>query len=466
MDSISYETEVPHDLLGSYRLTLFYKTSTDQDGKSFVDQWSTDTSQDAGFVWTGLTLFQTSDCIPDTVVEQETHDKAARDAKALPRPNEPTEQQRATHNLTHLPYRSWCEHCVKAKGRENHSKRQTDRQPVIQVDYCFVNTGPDVGQRTILTAVDVQTGLSTAVVVPNKGRHSYSVAELKKFIYETGRTYGILQYDKEPALKALVTDVAKELGGMSIRATPKDWKQAHGSIGKMQQTLFGQSRTLRLQLQERIRTEINSNHCIFPWIVKHSQFLLNRFLTHEDGHTFYFRRWEKDYLGQLCEFGETVLFRMPGKLKNKADTAWHTGIWLGKDTEADESIVQCEGTVLKVRTVKRVIPSKQWNTDLHKLRPKGKDTTDTDFVLPPSMAASGRVRPPPGLDTEVTKEQIEETKSEEQMADEGDKESLRSLEQQSTDVRHPQLERVRSPKRTNEDELSDDDTREHVKLLP
>ena len=94
------ETEVPHDLLGAYRLTLFYKTGTDQDGKSFVDQWNTDNGRDAGFVWTGLTLFQTSDCIPDTVVEQETHDKAARDAKALPRPNEPTDQQRATHNLT------------------------------------------------------------------------------------------------------------------------------------------------------------------------------------------------------------------------------------------------------------------------------------------------------------------------------------------------------------------------------
>ena len=99
-------------------------------------------------------------------MEQETHDKAARDAKALPRPNEATEQQKATRNFTHLPYRSLCEHCVMAKGRENQSKRQTDGQS----DYCFVNTGPDVNQRTILTAVDVQTGLSTAVVVPNKGR--------------------------------------------------------------------------------------------------------------------------------------------------------------------------------------------------------------------------------------------------------------------------------------------------------
>ena len=78
------EAEVPHGLLGSYRLTLFHKTSTDQDGKSFVDQWNPDNRRDAGFVWTGLTLFQTSDCVPDTVVEQETHDKAARDAKALP----------------------------------------------------------------------------------------------------------------------------------------------------------------------------------------------------------------------------------------------------------------------------------------------------------------------------------------------------------------------------------------------
>ena len=147
------------------------------------------------------------------------------------------------------------------------------------------------------------------------------------------------------------------------------------------------------------------------------------------------------------------------KLKNKADTAWYTGIWLGKDTEADESIVHCEGSVYKVRTVKRVIPSKQWNTELHKSLnstpwdPKGKDTTDTGFVLPPSMAASGRVRPPPGLESEVPEEQTEEMKTEEKTADDDDKESLRSLEHQDTDVRFPEMERI--------DDLDDEDTREH-----
>ena len=41
------------------------------------------------------------------------------------------------------------------------------------------------------------------------------------------------------------------------------------------------------------------------------------------------------------------------------------------------------------------------------------------------------------------------------------KESLRSLERQDTDVRFPEMERVRSPKRSTEDDLDDEDTREH-----
>ena len=169
------EIKVPHNCLGLHRLPLFHETGTDQDGKLYENQWNMDNNRDIGFTWTGLTLFRISNCNPDTVVEQETHEKAARDTKTLHRSNEPTEQQRATHNLTHLPYRSWCEHCVQAKSREKQSKRQTVKQPVIQIDYCVVQTGPDVGKRLVLIAVDIQIGLATAVLVAHKGRHKYSV---------------------------------------------------------------------------------------------------------------------------------------------------------------------------------------------------------------------------------------------------------------------------------------------------
>ena len=104
---------------------------------------------------------------------------------------------------------------------------------------------------TVLTVVDIQTGFGSAVVTPSKGRDQYCSAELERFAFEIGRTYGIIQYDPEPSLKALVSETLTELGGMSMRATPGDWKQAQGSVGKSQQNFYGQARTIRLQLQER-----------------------------------------------------------------------------------------------------------------------------------------------------------------------------------------------------------------------
>ena len=52
-------------------------------------------------------------------------------------------------------------------------------------------------------------------------------------------------------------------------------------------------------------------------------------------------------------------------------------------------------------------------------------------------------------------------RSQEKTADDDNKESVRSLERQDIDVRFPEMERVRSPKRPTEDDLDDEDTREH-----
>jgi len=43
-------------------------------------------------------------------------------------PRQPSEEERRTHNLTHLPYRNWCERCVKGRGREADHK-QLKSQP-------------------------------------------------------------------------------------------------------------------------------------------------------------------------------------------------------------------------------------------------------------------------------------------------------------------------------------------------
>ena len=44
-------------------------------------------------------------------------------------PRQPSEEERRTRNLTHLPYRNWREHCVKGRGREA-DRKQPKSQPV------------------------------------------------------------------------------------------------------------------------------------------------------------------------------------------------------------------------------------------------------------------------------------------------------------------------------------------------
>ena len=58
-----------------------------------------------------------------------------------------------------------------------------DKVPVAQLDYCFVHAAEEAGTRvTALTAIDVQTGLSIATVVTQKGSTRHALHELLQFI--------------------------------------------------------------------------------------------------------------------------------------------------------------------------------------------------------------------------------------------------------------------------------------------
>ena len=121
---------------------------------------------------------------------------------------------------------------------------------MIQIDFSFLSTENDLPKRTILNATDVQTG-AMAIVLPAKGSiEKYAVAELRRFVFEIGRTFGIVQYDKENSLKVIARDLCKTIGGLSMRAAPTGHSQSQGSVGYVQRTLYGQLRTLFSQLQE------------------------------------------------------------------------------------------------------------------------------------------------------------------------------------------------------------------------
>ena len=78
----------------------------------------------------------------DLEAEAEQGDAKVKEATE---PNLPSAEEIKKHNLTHLPYRNWCSHCVMGRGKEDpHHRVKTDNsndddevegKPVIQLDY-------------------------------------------------------------------------------------------------------------------------------------------------------------------------------------------------------------------------------------------------------------------------------------------------------------------------------------------
>ena len=83
----------------------------------------------------------------------------------------PSRAEVREHDLTHLPYRNLCPHCIKGKGREmGHQRRSRDEEGLTEyhLDYCF--PGDDMGFKvTILIGIEKYSGMKMAQVVPTKG---------------------------------------------------------------------------------------------------------------------------------------------------------------------------------------------------------------------------------------------------------------------------------------------------------
>jgi hypothetical protein len=84
-------------------------------------------------------------------------EKGMRKVRRLMDPKLPKEAEVEEHYLSgHMPYRSWCPHSVRGRGRErDHRKQEEESQgiPEHQLDYCF--PGDEHGERlTVLVVIE------------------------------------------------------------------------------------------------------------------------------------------------------------------------------------------------------------------------------------------------------------------------------------------------------------------------
>ena len=90
--------------------------------------------------------------------------------------DKPLDKEIEDHERTHLPFRSWCPHCVMGRAKSHpHWKRDKEETgiPVISWDYMYMKDSDkekDVqGETPILVWKDNNSKGSMAIAVPEKG---------------------------------------------------------------------------------------------------------------------------------------------------------------------------------------------------------------------------------------------------------------------------------------------------------
>ena len=77
--------------------------------------------------------------------------------KVLPKPYEPTKEERQSHETTHCPFRAWCEICVKARSYEGKHAKQVENSehiPGIEFDRAFATGTPGGPKIFMMVATD------------------------------------------------------------------------------------------------------------------------------------------------------------------------------------------------------------------------------------------------------------------------------------------------------------------------
>ena len=228
------------------------------------------------------------------IFREEDDEEECAPVRLAPEPGEPSAEQVEQHRTTHLPYRSWCEECVKGRGTgEQHRAGPGSSMPVLACDYLLVTRHGvfrqaelSEGNRKaillkILVLKDAKSKFVSAHVVPTKGlgEDRYAAEKLRRDVLWLGYPRIILKSDNEPSLVAVTKEVLKalkvEVLDQSAAAAPPAYdSKANGSVENAVKLVQGLLRTLKECLEKRIRHRIPPDHAIMAWLVHHTAWLL------------------------------------------------------------------------------------------------------------------------------------------------------------------------------------------------
>ena len=310
--------------------------------------------------------------------------------KAFRAPRKPSQKEVDDHELSHVPYRDWCEPCIRGQAKDAHHRTVTGElaeSSVVRVsmDYCFVKE--DVVEKdneheettiarmamTVLVMMDTLCSSIWSYAVKSKGMAEKWVAEQMAEDIETiglSEERIILKADQEASITEVQRAVAKarEGYGTAIEQSKVGDSNTNGKIERAIQDLKGLVRTLRADLESKTGGKVHLDDPIVPWMVRHAGHLLTRCRVRENGRTAFQMMKGRRSNAKLVPFGEAVLFKIPKTQRKVGDfeDRWEMGVWVGFMMRSGEHLVGTAKGVFRVSTVMRRTADKRWSAELIK----------------------------------------------------------------------------------------------------
>ena len=156
-------------------------------------------------------------------IATEEESKEAKKNKGLSCGIKPSQKEVEEHERTHLPFRSWCKHCVIGRAQSHPHYKQEEEEcqvPTISWDYMFLSEEDESKKKRkteeeqqneaeeglpIVIWADSMSKGAMAYMVPNKGECEYAI---KRGVQDVTKVLGynkmVFRGDQEPALKTMV----------------------------------------------------------------------------------------------------------------------------------------------------------------------------------------------------------------------------------------------------------------------
>eukprot|EP00435_Cladocopium_sp_Y103_P042490 s2990_g11.t1 len=276
----------------------------------------------------------------------------------------PSEREQQLHNLSHLPYASWCPSCVAYRARSDRHERtgasQRSSVPSISFDCCYTKCVPDksdskdIDSITALLMIDSVSGYIQAVPLRNKNQWNLMVHELLSFAGLMGHSEVTFRCDNEPTLlqlQRMAINARLAMGLVTHKGSPPPYSKSNGLVENAVGRIRPLAGSLMHYMGQRIGVDFDTNSPWWSWALKHACWIYNRYGPSK-GMSPYEIIHGKEFTGRTCCFGEPV-FGL-AKVEGKGTARWRRMIFLTK-SETHDSYLLYEGTGLVLtRSIRRI----------------------------------------------------------------------------------------------------------------